>query len=396
MGTANNKILPLAINYLAVASTEAMTSADIKKEFYKQACDFSFSCTKDQTVIGLSGLAENMRYCVKIMYQLFHEIKPDEQTWKLYLNRVLTEREIEKQDPNKIHSMLGEYVKYEGKNPANDVLSNDELKNLNQKEVILLLHQLFSYPYTLMYYGPVRSIITADEFGAWGTEKLDIPSPTEYVRNKTVTKTVYYTNYDKVQTDIGWYIPLNSITIDQLGFVRYFNEYFGSGMSSLVFQDIRESKALAYSAYAYVSKPSTKNEPFEFIGYVGSQADKLFDAVQAMNELITKVPFLPKNAELARNSILGRLRTERIRRSAYMNTYLSLRRIGLDKDPRFRIFSELTTTDDKGIYIVAKSLMISPGMSLYIVGPKDKVNDSKLAGWGKPVYVPLDKIFGYE
>lgn len=395
MGSTNNKVLPLAINYFEVASAESMSSSDIKSEFYKLACDFSYECTKDQTILRLSGLSENIGLAIKILTVLIKDIKPDEESWKLYVNRVITEREINKQDPATIHEMLGEYVKYDGKNPANDVLTNEELQKLSVKEIVTLLNNLFAYPHTVMYYGPAKSLPGFEIFSGMSAEKLEIPSAVDYQRNKTETKTVYYTNYDKVQTDIGWYIPLHSLTLDELAFVRYFNEYFGSGMSSLVFQDIRESKALAYSAYAYVSQPTAKNEPFEFTGYVGSQADKLSEAVQAMNQLITNVPFIPKNSELARNSLLGRLRTERTKRSAYMSTYYALRRIGIEKDPRFKIFAELSKSDDKGIFMVAKPLMSSKGMSLYIVGPKDKVNDAKLAGWGKPVFVSIEKLFGY-
>jgi predicted Zn-dependent peptidase len=40
--------------------------------------------------------------------------------------------------------------------------------------------------------------------------------------------------------------------------VNLFNNYFGGGMGSVVFQTIRESKALAYSTYSYFSLPGKK------------------------------------------------------------------------------------------------------------------------------------------
>ena len=36
---------------------------------------------------------------------------------------------------------------------------------------------------------------------------------------------------------------------------RTFNKYFGSGMSALVFQEIREFRSLAYSAYGIFQIP---------------------------------------------------------------------------------------------------------------------------------------------
>jgi predicted Zn-dependent peptidase len=72
-----------------------------------------------------------------------------------------------------------------------------------------------------------------------------------------------------------------------------FNNYFGGGMGALVFQTIRESKALAYSTFAFYVTPDKKEDPFYTIAYVGSQADKFNEAVVAMNELL--ITFLKFN-----------------------------------------------------------------------------------------------------
>jgi predicted Zn-dependent peptidase len=40
-----------------------------------------------------------------------------------------------------------------------------------------------------------------------------------------------------------------------------FNEYFGSGLSSIVFQEIREAKALAYGASASYTVPGEGGGP---------------------------------------------------------------------------------------------------------------------------------------
>jgi predicted Zn-dependent peptidase len=66
-------------------------------------------------------------------------------------------------------------------------------------------------------------------------------------------------------------------------------------MASVVFQDIRESKALAYSTYAYFARPGKKEDPFEAGFYVGTLADKLPDAMKAVNDLLTVLPESEKN-----------------------------------------------------------------------------------------------------
>jgi hypothetical protein len=48
-------------------------------------------------------------------------------------------------------------------------------------------------------------------------------------------------------------------------------------MGSIVFQTIRESKALAYSTFVIMGSTKEKWSNY-YIGYVGSQADKFKDA----------------------------------------------------------------------------------------------------------------------
>ena len=46
-------------------------------------------------------------------------------------------------------------------------------------------------------------------------------------------------------------------------------------MSSIVFQDMRESKALAYSVYSTYSIPKEPEKRHYSFSYVGTQSDKL-------------------------------------------------------------------------------------------------------------------------
>ncbi len=69
-----------------------------------------------------------------------------------------------------------------------------------------------------------------------------------------------------------------------------FNSYFGGGLSSIVFQEIRESKSLAYSAYPGYGNASKKENDNIVHAYIGTQANKLPQAVDAMLDLINNMP----------------------------------------------------------------------------------------------------------
>ena len=64
--------------------------------------------------------------------------------------------------------------------------------------------------------------------------------------NKT---SVYVINYDMKQTEILMVAKGQGFNAEKMPLIKLHNEYFGGSMGSIVFQTLRESKALAYSVY---------------------------------------------------------------------------------------------------------------------------------------------------
>lgn len=86
----------------------------------------------------------------------------------------------------------------------------------------------------------------------------DYPAPAKYDRLAANENTIYFVDYDMVQAEIQMMRNDKAFDAKLLPMVSAFNEYYGGGMASVVFQDIRESKALAYSTYSYFARPSKK------------------------------------------------------------------------------------------------------------------------------------------
>ena len=94
--------------------------------------------------------------------------------------------------------------------------------------------------------------------------------------------------------------------------VQLFNEYFGGGMAGLVFQELREARALAYSAWARFFTPSRPGEENVLVGSIGCQADKTLDAVHAFVKLLKEMPISEPRWKSAYTSILSNYRTSPI------------------------------------------------------------------------------------
>ena len=72
-------------------------------------------------------------------------------------------------------------------------------------------------------------------------------------------------------------------------------------MAGLVFQELREARALAYSALEHFFNPPRPDENI-LIGAIGCQADKTLEAVNAFMELLEEMPINDTRWESAHTS----------------------------------------------------------------------------------------------
>jgi predicted Zn-dependent peptidase len=198
-----------------------------------------------------------------------------------------------------------------------------------------------------------------------------------------------------VQAEIGWSASYGNYSADLAPKINLFNEYFGGGMSSVVFQTIRESKALAYSSYAFFSAPSDKTKPYNAGAYVGTQADKLDSAVTAMNHLLSKMPASEILFTASKSAILSRLESDRVTGNSVMFNYLSALRLGLDADLRRLIYEkvpELTLTDISNFH---SEYISKQQFDMYVLASDKRVSKQQLSKYGLVREVNLKQLFGF-
>ncbi len=190
--------------------------------------------------------------------------------------------------------------------------------------------------------------------------------------------------------------------------VQLYNEYFGGSMNAIVFQEMREARSLAYSAWAVLSEPSKWNRPYNYVAQIATQNDKLMDAVGAFNEIINDMPQSEAAFKVAKDAIESRLRTNRIidDNIAWAYIYAEDRQLapsldgngknrsaGLDLDREtFEALPALTLDD-----IVKFQQENVKGRKYYygILGKIEDLDMDALGKLGKVVILTPEDIFGY-
>jgi hypothetical protein len=166
-------------------------------------------------------------------------------------------------------------------------------------------------------------------------------------------------------------------------------------MSSIVFQTIRESKALAYSTYSRYNTPGKAKDPYYIIAYIGTQADKFNDAIPAMNELLNKMPRTDNSFESAKASILNAIETERTNDANIIFAYAAAQKQGLNRDLNKDVYEAIPNLSYADLENFQKANYTNKPFTYIIMGSKDKLKMSDMEKLGKVQVLTLEEIFGY-
>jgi predicted Zn-dependent peptidase len=198
-----------------------------------------------------------------------------------------------------------------------------------------------------------------------------------------------------VQAEIMWSHKGDNWNASKYADVRLFNEYFGGAMSGLVFQTIRESKALAYSTSARFNAPGKKEDPFYMSAYVGTQADKMNEAVKAMNELLNDMPQSDKNLSLAKDAIRNQIESERILKTGLLMSYQNNLRLGINYDIRRDAYEKLERLSMTDVAKFHTDEVKNKSYSYCILANSKKVKKEDLEKFGTVTELKMEDIFGY-
>ncbi len=397
VGRWSNKKLGLAAQYLQFLGTDKMSTEEITKAFYQIACSFTIAPDNEFTTVTIEGLQENFTKAVTLFENIIKICKADEAALAALKARTSKARTDAKASKGAIMQGVTMYARYGKNNPYNYVLSNDELNNVTSQELIDLIKSINDYSQKIIYYGPLNETQLVATLKPLHSVQLDVAKPSfnKFTLTTQNKNEVLFANYDMVQSEIRW-VRNNSIyNVNKEPVVDIFNNYFGGGMGAIVFQTIRESKALAYSTFAFYAKPDKKEEPFYTLAYVGCQADKFNESIIAMNELLNDLPKAAENVNFAKAGIKNDIETERITQDGIIFNYLAAERKGLDYDVRKKIYEAVGAVGYNELKAFHAENIAGKPFTYCIVASDKKIKDEDLNKLGEVKKLTLEELFGY-
>lgn len=398
IGRCEDPALSAAVDYLSYLGTPERSAAEIAAKMYSLASNFNCNVSDHQTRLTVYGLDENIAEAVTIVEDLIANAQADENILASLKSDIFKARLDAKKSQDSCFDALISYLRYGPEYIKSYTLSDASIEALTSEELLGKLREVFGKGHRILYYGPLSESKAVEKLTS--CHKLS-ENPEALVENFTqyaqvteskvllapyVANNFYYMQYFNCKEEFDK---------DKSAGIRLFNNYFGSGMNAIVFQEMREARGLAYSASARFSEPSYLGQDYSFYAYIASQNDKLQKAVEAFDLIINQMPESEQAFSVAKDGIISQMRTERTNGMSVLNSYIACERLGLEQPIGKEVFEAIQNMTLEDVKAVQQKWIKDRKYIYAILGDKAQLDMKFLKTLGLVQELSLEEIFGY-
>jgi len=398
MGSDSDKKLGLAAGYMDYLGTDKYSPEELRKEFYKLGVDYYVSAGGERTYVGLNGLKENLPKGLELLEHLWDNAVANQESYDKYVESIIKDRKDTKTQKGSIlFNGLMNYGKYGENSRLRNIYKAAELKAMNPNELVDIVRDMKNYNQRIFYFGKDAdaAIAALNEKHKLPEELKPYPEAVSYTEKETGGN-VYFVDFDMVQSEMMLLAKGDPFKPENMAATTLFNTYFGSGLSSIVFQEIRESKSLAYSAFASYQTAREKDDSNYVMAYMGTQANKMPQAVDAMMELMTTMPEAEEQFKAAKEAALKKIAAQRITKSSIFWNYERLKRLGLDNDNREEMYNTIENMTMEDLKDFFNKNISGENYNVMVIGNKKDIDFNALSKLGEVQEMDVDYLFNFD
>lgn len=336
VGEHEMPLLPYAaalMNNAGIMGDPATEGKDFAQQMAELGGDVSYGCNDSYFYISISGEDGNMNKIMNLVNrQLLMPYLETKQLDAIKGSEFFTRLSRQKRTAVQ-KSALMQYALYGDKSAYLDEVPFADIWGMGLPQVQSLLSSARSYALNVFYCGTLTPEQLVAELPL--TEGMR-PSNSPFIQEKkTYDKpTVFFLpNSDVQQADLYFYINGQPYDIASDVYSDAFNQYFSGGFSGIVLNEIRTKRSMAYTAYGVNQTPSLTGKNTNFIGYVGTQSDKVVDAINVYMDLLTTMPADTTRMEAIRAALKQAAQTAKPSMRGKASTFEAWKRLGYNDDP---------------------------------------------------------------
>ncbi len=400
MGKLHDPELPIAIRALPYLGTDQYSPSELQQAFFKSGLHFDARCDDHRTYITISGLEESAETGARLVEHVLRRVQSNPDVLFAVVSDILQQRSnVKKERQTIVRDALTQFARYGADSPYQYRLNEQALKGLKSEAITEKLRSLFDYPHSAYYFGQ-QSFDTACSLLAKAhpapDQWLSIPAARDFEQLPTPQNEVFFVDFPIVQADVLMVSRTSpQFELDEHCLREWYNNYFGFGLSSIVFQEIRESKALAYHTYAYYSSPKFADHSHYLHAYVGTQPDKLQDALPALLQIIRDMPAEQEQMENAREALLRQMESERTKPKHIYWQAIDARDKGFERDLRQDIYQRLQSAKPNDLLQFQQEKIRNQAFRFMVLGSKAQIDLNYLEQFGPVKELSLEDVFGF-
>ena len=195
---------------------------------------------------------------------------------------------------------------------------------------------------------------------------------------------------DSRQMLIGTYGSVKpSLTDRETAQLRLWSQYMGGGgMGSVLFQEIREFRAMAYATGGQDITPNRsrhRDNPSGYLAYLGTQADKAMQALAVLDSLLKDMPVNEQRVAATKQEILNSINNSYPAFRQLPNFVSNYRALGFTEDPRAVVANNLPTLTTADMVDFYNQNIRQQPRAYFIIGNKKQLDLQALTKYGRVV-----------
>ncbi len=396
MGRLENRKLAVAGSLMDKAGTKDLSPEALKRAWYAQGSEFSFSVEDHNTSISIKGLDENFQEALQLMQEFVREPVSSREILDDLKAIILKQRDDAKKDIRSVYLALRNYQRFQEDSPFLTRLTRDEIFALQQDELLDLVASLPTYEHDYFYIGalPLEEVKKkiAQYYPSASGLKSPPPRRLQDIREPGQTEIAFF-HKESAQARIRIEFADGRYSEDDRLEVELFNDYFSGGMSGIVFQELRESRALAYSVGAFYFQPSNLWDENLVLGDIATQPDKAAEALAAFLDLFDNMPQSEGRFQNTLRSLENQYRVSKINFRGILGAVRNWDRLALEADPRRNRFEDILTAEFPTLLDFQRKRIAGRPRLISIVGPRDRIDLARIEQFGQIREVTVEDIF---
>ncbi len=384
-GHGSKPELKYLADFLDFSSPEGVSVEEYNQTLQAIGAALTFRSSPDSFTFSLSGFNSHFKESLQLLAQLLYNADGDEKGMKQIRSAKKLANKAIRKETDQLSKYLFDYARFGKQAPHLQDLTTKKLSKTTGQTLLLCLKELLATETDIHYIGntPHKEVVEALQ------EHLrlnDILQPGRVLTVKESqpvnnTQILLVNDANATQSVIRIAIPMHGLTPKEKNVLEMLCTYIGGGMNSLLFQEIREFRSLAYGVYAqpYILPPVCNSDAGEMDIYLSTQADKTLDALNTLMSLLQTELADAKRTELAATTLKNSTLQMYPEFRKYSARIAMLRRQGYTQDPaqtRIQIANETTPQDLKTF--TQQHLQKSP-ILITIVGNTKRIGIDKLA-----------------